>query len=303
MSKNFLYQVGAVASLFFILNTFVSYTGSENGKPNAQPLYDLPQMVRPPKLNKDFFFAGEKIPMNQDTKERLDREFLVNSYHHSGTIIALKNSTKYFPIIERVLAEEGVPEDFKYLAVAESNLSNAVSPAGAKGIWQFMKGASADYDLEVSAEVDERYHFEKATRAACKYIKQLYKSDGSWLNAAAAYNVGPENMRKLLSSQQENSYFDLNLNEETSRYVFRLVAIKEVLADPQAFGYYVDEEDKYPPLSNTYDVEIDSTIANLADWAHQHGMTYRMLKYYNPWLIDSKLTVKTKKYYIKVPKA
>lgn len=300
--SNSVYKVGTLVALIFIVKTLVFYTDYAPGAYPDNPPYDLPQMVKPPKLNKDFYFAGEKIPMNMDTRERLDREFLVNSYHHSGTIMSLKQSTKYFPIIQKILAEEGVPEDFKYLAVAESNLTNAVSPSGAKGIWQFMKPAASDYGLEVSDEVDERYHFEKATRAACKYIKHLQNSDGSWLNAAASYNVGPGNMRRMLNTQKENSYFDLNLNEETSRYVFRLVAIKEVMLNPQAFGYYIDDEDVYAPYGNTYQIEVTSTIPSLADFAHSHDVTYRMLKYYNPWLIDNKLTVRSKSYFIRLPK-
>jgi hypothetical protein len=295
--KEFLIKLGLFSTVVLIFQLMSSYTQ----KTTYIPPYDLPQMVKPPKLDKAFTFGGEKIPINRDTRERLDREFLVNSYHHSGTILALKQSKKYFPTIERILAEEGVPDDFKYLAVAESNLANVVSPSGAKGIWQFMKAASSDYGLEVNEEVDERYHFEKATKAACKYIKRLYESDGSWLNAAAAYNVGPGNMRKLLNNQKEQSYFDLNMNEETSRYVFRLVAIKEVMENPQAFGYYLTEEDKYDAL-DTYEVEVTSSIPSLADFAHQHGTTYRLLKYYNPWLMDSKLTVKTKTYSIKLPR-
>lgn len=262
----------------------------------------LPQLVRSPKLNKTFTFAGEIVPMNPDTRERLDRELMVNSYYHSSTLLALKRSTQYFPLIERILAEYGVPDDFKYLAVAESNLANAVSSAGAKGVWQFMRGASKDYNLEINSEVDERYHLEKSTRAAAKYIKKLKQTYGSWANAAAAYNMGMGNIRKEMRVQGEDSYYDLNVNSETSRYVFRIIALKEIMTNPSNYGFMLDPEDYYSPQYDTYKVEINKSIPSWAAFAKQYGVTYRMLKYYNPWLKDSKLTVKKNTYYVTLPR-
>jgi membrane-bound lytic murein transglycosylase D len=268
---------------------------------NSSTTYDLSQMVRPPKMRSEYRFAGENIPMNIDTKERLEKELLTNSYFHTSTILAIKNSTRFFPMIEKILNEEGVPEDFKYLAVAESNLSNATSPAGAKGLWQFMKGTALDYGLEVSTDVDERFHYEKSTRAACKYIKTLKNQSGSWVNAAASYNMGFGNFSKNSNLQGEKSYFDLNLVEETSRYVFRIIALKEILSDPESFGFLVEDERKHSPHNNLKDVEINSTILNLGDFAHQNKVSYRLLKYYNPWLIDSKVSLKGKPYLVKIP--
>ena len=187
------------------------------------------------------------------------------------------------------------------MAVAESNLNNVVSSAGARGIWQFMESAAEYYGLEVSDEVDERYHPEKATQAAARFIKHLYQRTGSWVNAAAAYNMGLANLNKALDAQSEKSFFDLNVNDETSRYIFRIVALKEILLKPQAFGFYVDEDQKYAPFKGLKEVTITTPIASLSDLAHQYGLTYRMLKYYNPWLIDAKLTAKDKKYTILVP--
>ena len=262
---------------------------------------NLPQMVEAVDLNKKFSFAGEMMPQNFDTKERLDREMLVNAYWQSSTLLNLKAANRYFPVIEKIMKEEGVPDDFKYLAVAESSFRHVTSPARASGFWQFRKAAAKEMGLEVNAEVDERYHTEKATRAACKYIKKLYDKFGSWTNAAAAYNVGPGNFSKILSSQKEESFYDLNLNSETSRYVFRLIAIKEIMSNPVKFGFYLDKKDLYPELDNYKIITVTESVDNWGDFAKEHNTSYRMLKIYNPWLRDSKLTVIKNTYEVKVP--
>jgi hypothetical protein len=268
---------------------------------NRNTTYDLSQIVKPPKIRSEYRFAGEDIPMNIDTKERLEKELLTNSYFHTSTILAIKNAPRFFPMIERILAEEGVPEDFKYLAVAESNLSNATSPAGAKGLWQFMKSTALEYGLEVSADVDERFHYEKSTRAACKYLKTLKNQSGSWSNAAACYNMGYGNFSKNATLQGEKSFFDMNLVEETSRYLFRIIALKEILSDPYSFGFMVEEDRKNRPIEDFKEIEISSSIMNLGDLAHQNKLSYRLLKYYNPWLIDTKVIYKGKSYLVRIP--
>lgn len=252
----------------------------------------------------EYWFAGERIPTeNFDVRERLERELIVNTYYHTSTILNLKKMTRYFPIIEPILKEHGIPDDFKYLAVAESSLTNATSPAGAKGFWQFMKGTAGDYGMEVNSEVDERYHLEKATHAACKYLKNHREKLGSWINTAAAYNMGPTGFQNEMTRQKFDNYFDLNLNEETGRYVFRIIAIREVLQNPEKFGYDIPAEEKYSPLNDFSIVSIDESISNLGDFAKEHGTTYRLLKVYNPWLMSYKLTnSKRKKYDIKIPK-
>ncbi len=291
------------SGLIFTLLIFVSYTtdGGENSTVIDEP-HNLPQIIEPVDLNRVFSFAGEEMPSNFDTKERLDRELLVNSYWHSNTMMNLKKSNKYFPIMERVLMEQGVPDDFKFLAVAESSLRNVVSPTNAKGFWQFRKAAGKEMGLEINDEVDERYHVEKATLAACKYIKQLKKRFGTWTNAAASYNVGPTNFRKILKSQGEESYYDLNINEETSRYLFRLIAIKEIVSNPSNFGFYVDANEMYPPLSDFYVVTIDKSVPSWKKFADEYGISYRVLKLYNPWLRDNKLTVVKNTYQVRVPR-
>jgi membrane-bound lytic murein transglycosylase D len=219
-----------------------SYTkkNNKNMAASASIMEDriIPQVVKGSDLNKRFEFAGEVIPTkNFDVRERLDRELTVNTYWHSSTLLNIKKASRFFPVIERILAENGLPEDLKYIAVAESNLSNAVSPAGAKGLWQFMKSAAQQYDLEVNSEVDERYHIEKSTQAACQYFKYLKNRFGSWTLAAAAYNVGPTRLARTIEEQRAETYYDLNLNQETSRYVFRLIAIKEIMQNPSNFGF------------------------------------------------------------------
>lgn len=263
---------------------------------------NLPQVVKPIPQIANPSFAGEPMPLNMDTRERLDRELSVNSYWQSATLLNVKNANKFFPIIEPILAEMGVPDDFKYLAVAESSLRNVQSSAKAKGFWQFRKLAAKEVGLEVNDEVDERYHVEKATRAAAGYLTKLYNRFGSWANAAAAYNVGPTNFAKTLKAQGESSFYDVNVNDETGRYMFRLIAIKEIMKNPQNFGFYLDPKDLYETIDNVYYVEVDKSISDWSAFAKHNGVSYRMLKYYNPWLRSGKLTVVKKKYLIKLPR-
>ena len=289
-----------------ILMVAVSYSNNKKETPKHQELketYIVPQIIKSVDLKKDFTFADEPVPLdNFDVRERLDRELTVNTYWHSSTLLNIKSTYKYFPVIEPILAENGVPDDFKYLAVAESNLRNVTSPAGAKGIWQFLNSIGQHYGLEINSEVDERYHIEKATAAACEYLKDHYREFGSWTLTAAAYNMGGPKLNRELSRQRADSYYDLNLNIETGRYVFRIVAIKEVMKNPRNFGFYLEEEDAYPPLTDYEIVEVNTSIESLGDFAVEHGTTYRMLKVYNPWLLSHKLTNRARKtYQIKVP--
>ncbi len=263
----------------------------------------LSQVITSIDLGKPYDFAGEAVPKdNFDAMERLERELLVNSYWHSSTLLNIKTTQRFFPVIEPILQREGIPDDFKYLAVAESNLRNATSPAGARGIWQFLKATGTHYGLEINSEVDERNHIERATEAACRYLKDYYKQFGSWTLAAAAYNMGGPRLKSRLAEQKAGTYYDLNLNEETSRYVFRILAIKEILQEPRTFGYFVEENDLYQPLDYKT-IAVNTSIASLGEFAQQHGTTYRMLKVYNPWLLDNSLTVRGgKTYEIKIPR-
>ena len=248
-------------------------------------------------------FAGERVPIEDpDVYERLDREFLVNTYWQSNGLLYIKRANKYFPIIEPILKRNNIPDDFKYLALIESGLTNAVSPAGASGFWQFMKSAAKEYGLEVGDQVDERYHLEKATQVACDYLNAAKRSTGSWTMAAAAYNAGVAGMNRQANLQETNNYYDLWLNNETSRYVFRILAVKEIMKNPKKYGFIFDKRHLYNELP-TYSVMIDSSITNLISFAKQYNITYKDLKIYNPWLRDRKLENKDgKTYYIKIPK-
>ncbi|MEZ4985464.1 MAG: lytic transglycosylase domain-containing protein [Saprospiraceae bacterium] len=301
-------KMGIHAGLLLLAVSFV-LIASKVGEEGSQKKYDweptdnIPQIVKAMDLDKSFSFCGEPLPMdNFDVSERLDRELTVNAYWQSSTILAIKSTMRFFPVMDRILEEEGVPADLKFIAVAESSLRNAVSPAGAKGIWQFMKGTGTDYGLEISEEIDERYHLEKSTRAAAKYLKSLRNRFGSWANAAAAYNMGGGNMSKHLAEQRTDNYFDLNLNEETSRYYFRLVALKYIMEHPREYGFYLDKEDYYNPLKDFRVVKVDTSISSWGDFAKEQGVSYRMLKIYNPWLVSSKLTNKSGKVYeVRIP--
>lgn len=248
-------------------------------------------------------FAGERVPIEQpDVYERLDREFLVNTYWQSNGLLLFKRANKYFPIIEPILKRNGVPDDFKYLAVIESSLLDVVSPSGASGFWQFMKPAAKDYGLEISDTVDERYHLEKATEAACKYLLKAKQLTGSWTMAAAAYNAGVGGMNNQATAQKTNDYYELWLNQETSRYIFRILAVKEIMKNPKKFGFHFETKHLYNEVP-TFTIMVDSSITNLTDFAKKHNITYKELKLHNTWLRDRKLDNKQgKTYYIKIPK-
>ena len=247
-------------------------------------------------------FSGEAVPLNQpDIRERLDRELLVNTYWQSNMMLLLKRANKYFPIIEPILKEEGIPDDFKYLAVIESALQNIRSPKGAKGIWQIMPGTAREYGLEVNANVDERYHIEKSTRVASAYLKKAKARFGSWTLAAASYNRGMYATDGLLKKQLVNNYYDLLLNSETSRYVFRILAVKEIMTHPETYGFIFDQEDLYKPIA-VRKLGVDTAISNIAQFAKAKSINYKILKVHNPWLIQNHLNNRSRKYYeIKIP--
>lgn len=247
-------------------------------------------------------FAGEETPLQiSDVHERFDRELLVNANLHASTILIIKRANRAFPIIEPILKKNGVPDDFKYLAVIESALLNAVSGAGARGVWQFMPETAKEKGMEVSETVDERYHLEKSTEAACKYLIAAKEKFGSWTLAAASYNGGMAGVKKQIDMQKVSTYYDLLLNDETSRYVFRILALKEIMKNPQKYGFVIDSNELYP-LIPTKKVAVDSTITDLANFAKTQGINYKLLKIHNPWLRDKSLENKNKKNYtIEIP--
>ena len=248
-------------------------------------------------------FATEPVPISRfDVKESFDQELLVNTYWQSNTLLNIKRANRWFPIIEPILAKNNVPDDFKYLALIESGFKNVVSPAGAAGYWQFLKTSAKEYGLEVNDEIDERYHVEKATEAACKYLTDAKQRLGSWTLAAAAYNAGVAGVKRQMVRQNSSSYYDLLLNDETARYVFRILAAKEILSNPTKYGFQFRKTDLYKDIE-TYEITVDTTIADLAAFAHNNNINYKLLKIFNPWLRDSSLPNKSRKTYtIKLPK-
>lgn len=270
---------------------------------NSSDTRELPQVIRSVNLDRNFSLAGEVLPgNNDDALDRLERELTINTYGHANTLMAIKYSSRYFPTIERILREERVHDDMKYLAVAESNLRNVSSSAGARGIWQFMRETAVQLGLEINNEVDERNHLEKSTRAAATYLRRYKERFGSWTLAAAAYNMGGNGLSSEIQKQLSSNYYDLNLNEETGRYVFRVISFKEILSRPLDFGYQLDPVDYYPPLDDYRIITVSEPVPSLGEFARRYGISYRSLKLYNPWLISDKLTNPNRKTYeIKIP--
>lgn len=247
-------------------------------------------------------FAGEPVPIDlADVLERFEREIYVNAFWESNMILLMKRAGKYLPTIEKILQEQGVPDDFKYLAMTESGLMNVVSPAGARGFWQIMPGTAKDYKLEVSDDVDERYHLEKSTLAACKYLKSSFSKFGNWTSVAASYNIGITGIRKRKEEQNQSNYYNLYLVEETSRYLFRILAFKEIFENPGKYGFELSEKDLYKqPLFR--ELKVTQSVNSLANWAIQHNNNYKELKIHNPWLRSQKLNIKKDQdYIIKLP--
>ena len=284
-------------SQFFIYSTELK-NDDELHLQNFNFKYGIFSILQPKGLS----FAGEEIPIKSpEIWERIDKELLKNTYWQSNTMLFFKKANKYFPIIEPILKKNNIPDDFKYLALIESGLDNVVSPAGAAGFWQILKGTAREYGLEVNSDIDERYNLEKSTQVACEYLNDAYDKFGNWTMAAASYNMGKNGARKRISEQGTNNYYNLHLNSETSRYVFRIIAVKDIMKNPKKYGFVFRLKDLYT-MSNYKTIVVDSTIANLSDFAISNKINYKLLKQFNPWLRTSSLPDKSrKKYFLKIP--
>ncbi|MCC9041334.1 lytic transglycosylase domain-containing protein [Myroides sp. M-43] len=292
--KKTLRTVLALTAVLAVASTFVFATSLTNSTADDTALHSHA-------IPKSANFAGEAVPLDKiDVKERYDRELIINTNLHGTTITTIKRAHRYFPIIEPILKKNGIPDDFKYLCVIESGLANAVSPAGASGFWQFMKGTSKDFNLYIDEYVDERYDLIKVTEAACKYFQSAKNRFGSWTMAAASYNRGMAGMSRAMDSQYVTDYYDLYLNQETSRYVFRIIALKEIMGNPVQYGFDMPDSEKYP-IVPTKKVTVDYDIADLALFAKEQGINYKLLKLYNPWLINTSLKVNNRVYEIEIP--
>ena len=290
--------------LIGILGIALVYVGLRSAQSNEaqHPIEVRPSTVKPFVLPEQLDFAGESLALNMmEVKEKLDREILVNTYWQSNNLLMLKRSSKYFPIIEPILSRNSIPNDFKYLALIESGLQNVVSPAGAAGYWQIMKSTGRENGLEINNEIDERYHIEKSTQVACDYLNEAYERFGNWTLAAASYNMGVAGTARRLSEQGVKSYYDLLLNSETARYVYRIAAVKHIHENLEDFGYVYHQDQGYSfPEMDT--ISVNTTVPDWISWAKTQGITYNTLRNYNPWIQSQQLSNSTNKaYHIWVP--
>ena len=304
-SKTYYLLVSAltvVGIMFISTNLFFTQNISAAIDGNPDEFFPQDYKIISPKIPNNITIFGEGVPLdNFEVYERVDREILVNTYWHSATILAIKRAARWFPVIEPILKQNNIPDDFKYLAVVESNLENVVSPAGATGYWQFIKSAAKQYGVEVTDEVDERYDVIKSTEAACKYLNTAYAMFGNWTMSASSYNAGMSGIDKWSGLQKTTNYWNLVLGSETSRYVSRIIAMKLIMENPSAYGYDLKEEDLYKPLKYK-EVELTSSVTDFAEYASTLGVNYKTLKLYNPWLRDTKLKIRSGvTYKIKVP--
>nr|WP_294936657.1 lytic transglycosylase domain-containing protein [uncultured Flavobacterium sp.] len=284
---NLIQRTAAVASVVVLCGIFVEATTTIHSSKH--------EFTKVP-MNIDF--AGEKVPLSvSDVYERFDRELTVNVNLHATTELVIKRANRAFPVIEPILKKNGVPDDFKYLAVIESGLVNATSPSGAKGVWQFMPETAKQMGMEVNDIVDERYHLEKSTQLACDYLLKAKAKFGNWTMAAASYNGGVNGMDRFMEAQKVTDYYDLLVNEETSRYVFRILALKEIMQNQQKYGYSLPPDVLYKQIP-TKKIVVNSNIEDLATFAIEQGINYKILKVHNPWLRDKKLVVQPNKVYV-----
>jgi hypothetical protein len=274
--------------VFFALFLFLIFSCKTEDKEVKPTVESLRQNLPP--IPKTISLFGEKLSLeDEDIRERLDREIMANAYFHSQTILNMKRAARFFPIIEPILKEQNLPNDFKYLPIIESNLANVTSPAGAKGYWQFMPETGREYNLIIDDEVDERYNLIKATNAACRYLKNAKDSVGTWMLATAAYNRGIGGIKSDMKWQEATHYFDMDMNGETSRYLLRFIAIKLIMENPEKYGFDMKKIELYKPFQ-TESVTVSAPIENLALWAKDKGINYKILVKLNPWILGNKLT-------------
>jgi membrane-bound lytic murein transglycosylase D len=290
-----------LASVIIIFSIAMGFKGFSS-VPDTKSPADTVIINKPFKLPADVTFAGENLPLdNFDTRESLERELLTSAYRHSSTILIIKRANRYLPVIEKILKENDIPDDFKYLAAAESEYSNMISPAGATGFWQIMQETGREEGMEINNEVDERYDIEKSTQFACDYFKKSYEKYGNWTLTAASYNGGRAAIDEQITIQHQNNYYDLLLADETARYIFRAVAYKLIITNPENFGFRISKNDLYPELKY-YEVKVDTAVSSFSDFAGHFGTNYKLLKFLNPWLRKPYLTAKQNKVYlIKIP--
>ena len=298
MNKYLQTAITATITTTILAGSFFLMSNEESGEEN-NPTSQIPYCIVSPSIPTTIQFAGEEITLTQhDRRERIDREILAFTYSHTNTVLQIKRANRLFPIVEPILQECGVPDDFKYLMIIESNGDiHARSAVGAAGLWQFMEKTGKEYGLEVNKYIDERYHIEKATRAACCYLKKSYEKFGNWITVAASYNAGISNISQRKETQKEDNALNMALPAETSRYIFRLLAAKTIFNNPASHGFLLKRQDLYPTLPVKERIRIDTAVTHWADIAKQHSLTFIQLREANPWIRSSKMPNEQKKSY------
>ena len=291
-----------ISSIIIILSIALGFKGFGTSQETRNQAPDTVYGIKSFKLPVNVTFAGEKMPLNNfDTKESLEREILISAYRHSSTILIIKRANRYLPMIEKIIKKNNIPDDFKYLVAAESEYSNMISPAGATGFWQIMPETGKEEGMEINTVVDERYDVEKSTQFACDYFLKSYEKYGNWTLAAASYNGGRAGLDEQIEIQNQHNYYNLLLNEETARYIFRAVAYKLVISDPAFYGFNIGKDELYPEMKY-FEVKVDTDIPSFSEYAEKFGTNYKMLKFLNPWLRKPYLTLKPyKEYLIRIP--
>lgn len=302
-TKKYFIAVGCVILLISLFKVF-TYSFSDNLSDAAYDDYfKASYKVFSVRIPKNLNFSGEEVPtMDFSVHEAMERELIINTYWQSQSLLLQKRANRWFPIIEPILKKNNIPDDFKYIALVESQLSNVVSPQGATGFWQIIESTGINYGLEITSEVDERYNVVKATEAACKYFNEAFKNFNNWTLVAASYNLGMGGVQAQMDKQKVKSYYDLALTDETARYVYRIIAMKEIISRPNVYGFTLRKKDLYPPLV-TKKITVDSTINDIANFALQQKVNYKILKLFNPWLRTNTLkNDQKKKYTLEIPK-
>lgn len=296
IKKRLNFLIFPITGIFLIISFFMISSFTIKNQ-NEEKNWSVPEIPANPE------FCGEKVPLDKfDVKERFEKELIINKYYHSTTIQSLRRTTKWFPLISEILKKNNVPEDFKYLALIESNLENLVSYRGATGFWQIMPDAGKELGLEINNEIDERYDVIKSTEAACRYLKNAYTRFGNWTTAAASYNIGLSGISRLMDKQKTQNYYDVYMGEETSRYIFRILAMKELVNNPEKFGYFLRETDYFAQFEYK-EITINDKIESWVDFAIENKISYRQFKAFNPWVRDYQLQNKENKIYkIRLPK-
>lgn len=307
MNKKKLMKIPFIAILgigigLSITNYFIFSTEKVDNTKQVQNIvkedsFKTPYQVSQPYIPDSLSFCGEKVPLEYfDVYESLDFELIANAFRHSSTMLYIKRANRYFPEIEKILKQNGIPDDFKYLCVAESGLANVVSPAGASGFWQFMKATAIEYNLVVNKDIDDRYNYSKSVLAATQYLKKAYKTFNNWTLVAASYNMGMGGLKKDMDFQKVDNYWDLHLNQETARYVYRILSLKLIMSNPKLYGFDIEDKYLYKKIK-TKEIIVDSSINDLVKFAFDNGTNYKMLKYFNPWLMSQTLNNPNKKEY------